>query len=661
LIDGLCDATQLKGSLVSWITKRFEYWDGCRIHLLNAMHTRYGQDGEELPTATQLHLWFARSDGPRTYAKTHINSKPRAAAVQAEWMAFFDNRCMLRYLSSLYKNYGMYEHTGDATYLELPMSESDHSMEMPLDGMIGIEEHEEEVSLEVALHVVMQAIKQEAATINVHADFSYWRTPAKDSAAATAGTHKHNFQFSQAGQLLKQHMPTMWDICTAASSKRSRGRDSDQPVDGPYRSNAAAMAILILLLAASQEMFPAMRLFFSLCMFVMCRGSRLIFEFISRTTRLCFDYRYMRKLLISTANAVEAGVRSYIKATHRVVATIIDNFQMIARVKYQRCDEKSTVVTHGVMKAAYLARGFEECKDMSTTPAIYIWDFTGNDIMKKGLDADCVVIDIEGHDAAILAAKTKAHAQAVMGGARFLGSNDQPSLTKDCKASKWAHDYTETHVIPLRMKSDSNLAEVVVNQQVFQDICDDNGMDAESEEWHKNMGILGADGVPYHQAQREIQRYALELGEAHWMRPDLGLFHGQWHVLEALSRYMYNIGYASLAELCGRTKVVKDCTKGGFECNDAFMFIVYAALLRAAVEEWEDVYESEGHEASALSFDEKYALFQDYMEKVCDHHPFTQVWYGEWASGYAMAYFMLRDAVHTGDAVNIEVVWRKVR
>lgn len=259
-------------------------------------------------------------------------------------------------------------------------------------------------------------------------------------------------------------------------------------------------------------------------------------------------------------------------------------------------------------------------------------------------------------------AKTKQHVQAVMGGLRFEGGKDHPSLTKNLEASQFAHNYTETHVMPMRMVTDSNLAEVAVNQRVFQKIGDDNGMDVSSEEYYENTGIMGADGVPYHQAQREIQRHALELGALHWLRPDLGMFHCAWAVLEGNTRLLYPIGLASAADLCGRTKVVKDCTKGVFECNDAFLFVVYAAVLRAAVEEWEEVFQTEGHDPSVATLDEKYEHMQAYMEKVCNLHPFTKVWYAEWATGYGLAYFMLRDAVlvHTGDAVQIEVVLRKV-
>ena len=143
----------------------------------------------------------------------------------------------------------------------------------------------------------------------------------------------------------------------------------------------------------------------------------MLFEFMCNATGLCFTYRHVRRLVVDSAKVLESSVRAHMTASQVVICKIIDNFQMIARPKYQRCTVSKSTVVNGVQSAAFLARGYEVCQDMPTTPGIEIWDLKGADILDKGVNSDRRVIDIKEHDEDIRRTYLNAHFDLVIQGA----------------------------------------------------------------------------------------------------------------------------------------------------------------------------------------------------------------------------------------------------
>ncbi|KAK3247542.1 hypothetical protein CYMTET_42961 [Cymbomonas tetramitiformis] len=83
-----------------------------------------------------------------------------------------------------------------------------------------------------------------------------------------------------------------------------------------------------------------------------------------------------------------------------------------------------------------------------------------------------------------------------------------------------------------------------------------------------------ADGVPYGQAMRAIHRRALAEGKRHWLVPELGYFHKKLHLLEAIGKLSWSLGYDSLAIYLGKKKVMRESQKGVFEVHQDFLAMV---------------------------------------------------------------------------------------
>jgi len=120
---GLCDPRQLPSTWLSLITKRQEFWTERIMHLLKAFTNFLHADPTQraqVPTPSQLHNWFASTHkSTRSYAKSAINGKPRAAACEATWKGWFDDHRALRYMGTLVKAWENAQNTGDLSGLEM--------------------------------------------------------------------------------------------------------------------------------------------------------------------------------------------------------------------------------------------------------------------------------------------------------------------------------------------------------------------------------------------------------------------------------------------------------------------------------------------------------------------------------------------------------------
>ncbi|KAK3264850.1 hypothetical protein CYMTET_26435 [Cymbomonas tetramitiformis] len=201
------------------------------------------------------------------------------------------------------------------------------------------------------------------------------------------------------------------------------------------------------------------------------------------------------------------------------------------------------------------------------------------------------------------------------------------------------------------------LSSVLGNQQSFQSFEDELVFDGSSHELHRRHALLFGDGVPYMQAQREIQRMALQHGSRHWLVPFPGLFHAYWHCLESVIKLGWELGFATLAELLGRKKVRRDATKGVMEVHHDFLSVVVKGMWAAIMEEWGR------HVADRLAdmnTDEKVANLHAYMMMVCENKKFTHFWWTQVLTKYAFMYFEFWRAVRESDTTMIECIMRKM-
>jgi len=328
------------------------------MYCLTRFHAEHGapQPLTQVPTAGQLHNWFANPNRQRSYEKSALKGQPRAAACEDIWMGWFADSYKMRFMGKLVAEWDALQnaeapscsethleqartpgsesrndydddnasvHSGtqseslsddSATSMDagprLPQPPAHHAPQLlAVAPAVQVNEggNANGNDLQTALEVVKNTVTQELIAFYSSNDarLKPWFDDWKDTAGANAESNSMGFQFSSAAPLLKEHLPTLWCVLMVGTS-RARGGASN--IKEATRTKPVMMALLILLLAGSERVMPTIRFVFSLCFFTMCQGNRMLFEFMCNATGLCFTYRHVRRLVVDSAKVLESSI-----------------------------------------------------------------------------------------------------------------------------------------------------------------------------------------------------------------------------------------------------------------------------------------------------------------------------------------------------------------
>ncbi|KAK3258243.1 hypothetical protein CYMTET_32705 [Cymbomonas tetramitiformis] len=112
----------------------------------------------------------------------------------------------------------------------------------------------------------------------------------------------------------------------------------------------------------------------------------------------------------------------------------------------------------------------------------------------------------------------------------------------------------------------------------------------------------------------------LRASKRHWLVPELGHFHKKLHLLEAIGKLSWSLGYDSLAIYLGKKKVMRESQKGVFEVHQEFLAMVFDGMWEAAILEWHTDYVKRFQNPSETSVDDKIADFLLYMDEDHQSH-----------------------------------------
>ncbi|KAK3269521.1 hypothetical protein CYMTET_22039 [Cymbomonas tetramitiformis] len=310
----------------------------------------------------------------------------------------------------------------------------------------------------------------------------------------------------------------------------------------------------------------------------------------------------------------------------------------------------------GVQRGAWIAKESDdqECAEASMEPTVPLHKLTVKAVLDEAV-GDRGSLMPSGKDKEIIDTRIREQVQGVMASVAVEGVMQVPKRA----TPRWALGYIKTLIYSLIMLVNVDMSSIEGNEQTFDTFQTEFSLDAESDSFHERYALMIADGVPYGQAMRAIHRRALAEGKRHWLVPELGHFHKKLHLLEAIGKLSWSLGYDSLAIYLGKKKVMRESQKGVFEVHQDFLAMVFDGMWEAAILEWHTDYVKRFQNPSETSVEDKIADFLLYMDEVCATKKFTAFWWGQFLSNYGLLYFALRQAIRDGDSLMIETVQRR--
>ncbi|KAK3246011.1 hypothetical protein CYMTET_44442 [Cymbomonas tetramitiformis] len=499
---------------------------------------------------------------------------------------------------------------------------------------------------QIDLEALGVAMDCELVVVKKHPAFSYFR----DAFGDLEGSDMDLARFQTA---LDGHCPVLSKM---ASRLLAAGFAKRNSVSGNFNASGKRdtimMGIILMLSSTSTRLFRMVRMLFTMVLFTVSRNNTLVLKLMSSSFfRLAYSPTHSRKKFIELSEHRQSEVVARLSTSSTLKVVCLDNWQVYIGPRTERMKDPNYML-HGVQRGVCEAVGAEDFSVSSVDPTIPLHHLTPGDVLNGGVAESGGVIP-DGKASTLLHDRLQVYVQTMMvdAGVQDVHVPEAP------EEKRWARGFEKTKLQTLIMLMHVQLSSAAGNQEAFQSFEDEFGFDGSSDDLHRRHALIFGDGVPYMQAQREIQRMALEQGKRHWLVPYPGLFHAYWHCLESILKLGWDLGFGTLAELLGRKKVRRDATKVIMEVHHDFLTVVVKGMWAAILEEWGRHAAKRMDEMDTVA---KVADLHAFMGTVCESKQFVKFWWTQILTKYAFMYFEFRRAIRESDIMMIECIMRKM-